>query len=242
MLAVVFRVAVPEPARGALESSGAASEPLRSLWDVGRIMWAQPAVRQLLAALGVSGFVGYAVTSWSASVMIRSHGATLAQAGTWLACAAGIGGALGLVVAGQLANRVAQRSPNACLIVAAGTSVLVAVGLVFTLTAGSQTAAFLWLFLPCGLSAAFLSPSIAALHGMVPANARGTASSLLSVVVNVAGLGIGPVVIGRLSDVRAHGAGSDSLRQACLWLLPAASVWASVHYLLASRTAAGPRA
>jgi MFS family permease len=109
------------------------------------------------------------------------------------------------------------------------------------MTASTKNAALLSLFLPCGLSAAFLSLAIAGLHNLVPANVRGTASAVLSLVVNVAGLGIGPVLIGLLSDHFAPQAGPDALRLACLWIVPTVGIWGARHCLLASRASDSQR-
>lgn len=69
----------------------------------------------------------------------------------------------------------------------------------------------------------------------MPANVRGTASAILSLVVSVAGLGLGPVLIGMLSDHFVPHAGPDALRQACLWIVPTVTIWGAGHYLWATR-------
>jgi hypothetical protein len=49
-------------------------------------------------------------------------------------------------------------------------------------------------------------------------------------------LGLGPVVIGLLSDYLSPAYGVDSLRQAMLYVLPAIMLWSSFHFYRASKT------
>jgi hypothetical protein len=67
---------------------------------------------------------------------------------------------------------------------------------------------------------------------MVEQRMRATASALFYLVINIIGLGLGPTIIGAISDYLAPALGSESLRQALLYVLPAASVWASAHFFI----------
>jgi hypothetical protein len=64
---------------------------------------------------------------------------------------------------------------------------------------------------------------------------RATAAALILFVINVVGLGFGPLAVGLLSDALLPHFGPDSLKDALL-LVPAFCVWAAYHYHAAART------
>ena len=62
----------------------------------------------------------------------------------------------------------------------------------------------------------YLGPSIAICHAMVPPGMRALTSAILFFVLNVIGLGLGPLFTGLASDLLEPVAGSDNLRSAML--------------------------
>ena len=65
---------------------------------------------------------------------------------------------------------------------------------------------------------------------------RAVASAILFFVLNLIGLGLGPLAVGYLSDELAPSLGDESLRYAMLYVLPVAMTWSVIHFWLASRT------
>jgi len=72
-------------------------------------------------------------------------------------------------------------------------------------------------------------------QGLAKVSMRATAAALLSLTLNLTGLGLGPLLVGATSDWLAPSFGQEALRYALLMLL-VAHVWACVHHLLAART------
>ena len=64
------------------------------------------------------------------------------------------------------------------------------------------------------LQSMYLGPSIAVAHSLVPASMRALTSAILFLVLNLVGLGFGPLVIGIISDRLAPALGTESLRWA----------------------------
>ena len=64
---------------------------------------------------------------------------------------------------------------------------------------------------------------------------RATSSAILFFIINMIGLGLGPFLIGFLSDQLIPTFGADSLRMAMLYLLPAIMFWSACHFYLGSR-------
>jgi hypothetical protein len=64
---------------------------------------------------------------------------------------------------------------------------------------------------------------------------RAMASAMLLFVLNIIGLGLGPFLVGVLSDLLSPSFGADSLQYAIL-IATFAYFWAGAHFLMAGRT------
>jgi MFS family permease len=82
----------------------------------------------------------------------------------------------------------------------------------------------------------YLGPTFAMTQTLVPPAMRSTASAILLFVLNLIGLGLGPVFAGFLSDTLRPGYGEESIRYSLLILAVAGNIWSTLHYYLASRT------
>ena len=73
------------------------------------------------------------------------------------------------------------------------------------------------------------------IQSLTPLRSRALASAIMLLVLNLVGLGLGPQLIGIVSDLVSGPFGSDSLLYA---LIGAAfvNIWACAHYYLAGRT------
>jgi len=90
--------------------------------------------------------------------------------------------------------------------------------------------------IPGILSSVYLAPCISAAHSLVGIRMRALTSAVLSLVVNLIGLGAGPFTIGVLSDLLVPSVGADSLQQALLYTIPVIQLWAVWHFYLAARS------
>jgi MFS family permease len=79
-----------------------------------------------------------------------------------------------------------------------------------------------------------IGPTFALVQSVAPTHMRALAASLLLFVSSFVGFGLGPLVVGRLSDALSDDHGIDSLRIAML-LVPVLFAWAALHYYAAAR-------
>jgi predicted MFS family arabinose efflux permease len=235
VLALLFKALVREPVRGLSEARPADADTPPSVLQVFRQLWASATFRHVSIAAALLGTVGYGCTNWVASYFIRSHGMSVGEVGTWMAAILGAGGILGTILPGAIADRLASRTPRAYLLVPTATSLLMAPLLALMLLADSKSEALLLFALPGALVGAYFSPSIAVAHNLVPPQIRALTSAIVFVVITLAGLGLGPWIIGSVSDALAPEYGRDSLRYAMLTVIPGAALWGALHYYLASR-------
>lgn len=211
---------LPEPAR--TKAHGTASESFDEvipLWKSIGTLIRSAHIMLLFAACAFGGMLASMVT-WLAAFYERSYGGTLASAGQSIGSILLVVGPVAILFGGWLADRLgtagAKRVVNflALILVAQ----MVFGGLMFT--SASQTAfkalAIFWLATVFAWSA----PCYALSQRLVPARMRGTSMAVLGLFTNLAGLGLGPVVVGAISTALGPRYGIESLR----WALLSASI------------------
>ena len=89
----------------------------------------------------------------------------------------------------------------------------------------------LYVFFPGVLfNAIYLAPCIAISHNLVPANMRAFSSAILFFVLNIIGLGGGPLFVGMLSDSFTADYGDQALRYAMVVAVGAGLIAAALFY------------
>lgn len=216
ILAVVLRLTVKEPPRGY-------AEPRRVVLDappltaVIRTLLAKPAFAHLAAGAALTSFAGYGMAQFAAPFLVRAYGLDYAQAGAAWGLIGGASVGVGTLAGGLIADRAARRDPRWYAWIAA-------VGLVAAAPlyiAGFMQTRPAWaigvLLLPGLFHYAYLGPTFAVVHGMVAPRMRASATALLFLIMNLIGLGLGPLAVGALSDVLAQRfyAGAGTFAAAC---------------------------
>ncbi|OXE36829.1 MAG: MFS transporter [Phenylobacterium zucineum] len=166
-------------------------------------------------AAATQAFIGYGNGPFVASFYFRNHAVEVAQlaAQFGLKSAGFLGLALGLLggiagiasswIGGWLADRAAKRDLRAYMSVpaiAAVISPIFAWGVYLNPTAAGALATML---IPALLGSLWYGPVYASGQGLVPPHMRATAASLLLFIINLVGLGLGPLAVGALSDLLA---------------------------------------
>ncbi len=81
----------------------------------------------------------------------------------------------------------------------------------------------------------YLAPCIASTHFLVGIRMRAMASAILLFMINLIGLGLGPMLTGFFSDWLTPSYGDDALRYA-MSITVLVNAWCAIHYYLATRT------
>jgi predicted MFS family arabinose efflux permease len=214
----------------------AAQAPLGSVFSM---LARKPAFWLLAFASSASSLCGYGLALWTPSVMMRSFGLDLLTTGNFLASLLLIGGCAGVFGGGWLADRLGARDrawyarlPAIAWIVSVPTWGL-------GLMAPSLWIAWPLLLIGNAVNILWLGPVITAVQHLVPRAMRSTASASFLLINNLIGLGVGPRLMGRLSDALKSTYGVDALRNAavaCLgfYLVAALLMFLSVRSLRAS--------
>jgi predicted MFS family arabinose efflux permease len=234
VLALVVALTLREPPRGHSEGLTSGGAPPSAL-QVVAFLWESRSFRHLSFASGLYAFVGYSVISWAPSFLIRSHGMSAAEAGTWLSLIIGIGGGIGNYAGGVIADRWAERDPRGRVLLPALALALalpLSVGIFVTDSAGVALAL---LVAPTALGLMYQAPTFAVTQFLATPRMRATAAAVLLFVINIIGLALGPWTTGALSDALEPRTGADSLRWA-LCIVSLLLAWSALHFWAASRT------
>jgi len=235
LVAGLLLLTVPEPVRGLLDKKKAQSNS-HTLKEVAGLLWNRRSFRHMAIGAGLQAFVLYSMASWMASFIIRSHGMSTSELGLWLAMILGVGGAIGVLGGGIIGDRMILRDKRWYMWLPVIVGLISVPFSVFIYLADNGTSALIFAIIPGTLATVFLGPTIAAVHGLVGVRMRALSSAIVSLIVNLIGLGAGPFIIGFLSDSMAPKLGTESLRYAMLYVLPLIQFWCVCHFFLAART------
>ncbi|MGK6355070.1 spinster family MFS transporter [Sphingomonas sp. DT-207] len=231
LLAVIVWLFVVEPRRGLSDAHAhTAHETPPSLGKgFASILDNRPALH-LVMAVTLTSMIGYGLTAWGPSFMVRSLGFSVREISLYVALPAGAAGAASAVLGGRLADRLARsHGLHAQSLMVA---VLKTLALPFTLAfflLGSPVAAIAAYFTYVLLANSYLGPTFALIQGLAPVRLRALWAAITLLVINLIGLGLGPTLVGVISDLLKPSLGSESLRWSML-LFAAVTPWAIFHY------------
>jgi predicted MFS family arabinose efflux permease len=232
LLAPVLRFVVRDVPRA---PSASAQAPLTGVFP---LLARKPAFWLMAFAASASSLCGYGLAVWTPSVLMRSFGLGLVPTGNFMASLVIVGGCSGVFAGGWLADRLGTmdrgwyaKLPTVAWLITAPTF---AAGLL----APSLWVAWPLLLIPNALNILWLGPVTTSVQHLVPQRMRATASASFLLINNLIGLGVGPWLIGRVSDALKHSYGADSLRYAAVgctsfYLLAALLMFLSVKRLRA---------
>lgn len=158
------------------------------------------ALGALFAGMSLIGLVMYGVIAWVPTFFARTYGMDVSQAGLRFGLIMAIGGAAGLVMGGMLADRLfAKGVPDAHLRVMRLSILLGGPPLLAAALMPSATLAFVMLALAFPMLTMHGVGTVA-LQFITPNEYRARVTALYFFVVNLTGLGFGPMLMALLTD------------------------------------------
>jgi MFS family permease len=143
---------------------------------------------------------------------------------------------LGTFLGGWLTDRVSGRDMRwYAWLPALGTGIYLPCAFVLYLWPDPRGALALAI-LPALVAGLHLGPTFAIAQALVPPQMRAQAAAVLLLILNLVGMGLGPQLVGVLSDLLAPRFGDTSIRWALLGTIVPGALWSIVHYALAAKT------
>ena len=264
VVAVIAFFTLKEPVRGLCDPQPLSSEPPPSTWTVFRFLFAKRSMWHVLIGCALGATSMNAIGQFLSAFLVRNYDMGIADAGRMLGMIAGVAMASGLLIGGfgvDWAGRYDKRwyvwGPAVGLALAAPLFLLAFHQTVVASAVVLLLAAHVSMFI-------YYAPTLALAQNMVGANMRASSAFVVSLVLGLVGIGLGPTIVGVLSDrfaIRAFGragfetlcpggaapagsahalvagcadASATGLRDA-LMIMSLLCLWAAVHYVLAGR-------
>ena len=187
-------------------------------------LFRMPSFLCLVLAGGAAAIAGYAIGTWSPSFLIRSHGLNLQQAGFLVGVVGGTGATVGTLTCGILTDRMARRDAGWQIgVPLLGTLISIPFALAYFLWPQGTAfiiggiaipQAFLFYSVFGFFGVWWATPCLSAITHLFPATRLAQATSIFLMSMTLLGVGIGPLLVGMLSDFYVKGMGAESLRYA----------------------------
>ncbi len=234
LLALVVKLTLREPPRGQMDDGDHSDVPDSPIGADLKRLWAMKSFRYAALGAGFNAFLGYGALNFMPSFAIRLYDVPVGMVGTWLALIAGLAGAAGVYSGGHLSDHLGKRDDRWSYWVPGISTLLAGLLVVPTMLSSNQYTMWgIYVFVALCQSM-FLGPTIAMAHALVGPRYRALASSVLFFVLNIIGLGFGPLTVGAVSDALAPSLGVESIRWAIMSTSIAACIGAACYFYAAA--------
>jgi MFS transporter, Spinster family, sphingosine-1-phosphate transporter len=198
VLAAIFHFTVREPARttGFALAATAAAPDSRLISQLGDLK----AFGLLTIAFSTTSLAGSSIMVWLPSYFERAFALTPLHIGVGLGLCIGLATTIGSITGGQLAVKYARNSKSWGAGYSAVVTILVMPFYLGSFHATHPMLAFGLLFGAFLIAGSILGPVFSTLQDMVAPNARATALAVVALCGVLVGQGLGPLLVGALSD------------------------------------------
>lgn len=217
--ALLVKLLVREPVRGAFDAGGAVSAKA-PFWATLAMFFTNPVLMLASLGSGATQFVTYGLGNFAVLFLMREKGMTLGDVAIWYALVVGLGMGAGMIVSGKVIDRFTRRSRT---VYAIAPAVSLAVALPFYIGfvwAPGWGLALALLSVAMLFNYVYLSCSVALVQDEVRPDQRVLSGALLLLVMNFIGLGLGPTWVGAFSDWFAARGNPHALQMALYTLAP----------------------
>ena len=213
IFSIIFLLAVKEPPRGYADGV-VVTKKQPDFKQSMQLLFSKKTYKYILAASALHSFVGYGFANWIPSFFIRVHEMTVMEVGFWLAISIGIGGGIGAFSGGFIVDKLVKKDQRWYMWIGIVSIILTIPFSFYTLFTDNKTGAAMCYFIPNVLFSLNMGAILTVTQGVVGVQQRALSSAVYYFVLNLVGMGLGPLVVGMLSDYLTPTYGQFSLRYA----------------------------
>jgi predicted MFS family arabinose efflux permease len=225
LLALLAWLTVREPVRGAFDGTDPAAHS-HGTRDVLAYLLGQRSLALMIAAAALHAIASMGAGMFYVAYLMRVHGMNVGQAGFAYMWVGPLAGAVGGLLGGILTDRLGQRDIRWYMWVPAASALFaLPFSTAFVLWPAGQTFEFAGQVLPVALGvilpaslvgAMWNGPTLAMVQTLARPHMRALASALTTGSYNLIGMGLGPVIVGLVSDHFKASMGEESIRYGLL--------------------------
>lgn len=232
VLAVIAWLFVSEPKRG--QHDPGAGDEVPPVMAVVKRLFGLASARNLVIGSALAAMFGFGLNFFFTSLMIREFGLGIGEAGLYAGLIASAPAAISVVLSGMMGDRFGAKNPAAYALIPA--CCLLIGGPIYAFAISRESLGLLLGLVSVAtlLNFGYLGITFATIQNLMHPRMRATASALLNVVYGIAG-GLGPVLLGWLSDKMAGSYGEIRGLAMAMTITGLLYVWAAAHYFLAAR-------
>ena len=227
LIALLVHFTLREPR---LDEIAVTNTNIPSLREIIATLYQQKSFRVICMAFCIGYFFGMGIIQWVPAFFMRTHGMGLVEVGVWLAFSLGVCGLLGAYLGGVISNRyMAEKESRQMIFVALVMFLSGCCYLVIYITTNKMVALIVMCLIGV-LSNMVNGPIFSAIQSLVHERMRSVAVAFVFLLANLIGLGLGPLVVGLLSDILNHSYANESLRYALMIFSPGYFFIACYYY------------
>ena len=239
LLAALATFTVAEPRRGQFDNLGEKTDVIPSFTAVLRRMWQRRSLRHLLVGSVVASTAGFGVNAFLAAFLMRRFGYSLGQAGLIAGVIGSLPAAVSMLYSGWLTDHIGKRDARSYGFIPGISLLITAPVYILAVTRTEALYAVLLLGIATLFMYNYIGPTHAVFQNMMHPRMRVTCFAIVSMLYSLIGNGLGPLLVGALSDHfaadPARTTSGESLMLA-LAIIAVGYLWAAAHYLLATRS------
>jgi predicted MFS family arabinose efflux permease len=233
--AVAVWALVREPARGGLDETPTVSQaPGSGFLATAKAFFSNPALTLMAIGGGITQIITYGAGNFATLYLMRERAMTLQEVSLWYALMVGVCMSGGIFASGLVIDRFTPRSKAAFGLIPALSLTAAAPLFLGFVASPTWQQAMLFLAGPTALNYFYLSSSVTLVQQDVRPDRRVLSGALLLLVMNLTGMGVGPTLVGAISDHLLATHPDNRLQLALLCLTPF-YVLAIVIFLIAAR-------
>jgi len=211
LVALIFRFTVREPTRGISEVKRVDTGQ-QNLSETFRFMLSQRCYIILLIGFCFTTFTQFGLGTWAPSFFGRIHHLNTKQIGIYAGTAQAIAGLVGTLAGGYLSDFLGRRNVRWRIYVSAICSILACPGVLLFATSRSLFWCIVGFMIFSAASPVHVGPIVAVSHSVVKVGMRAFATSVIYLISELLGLGLGPFLIGVFNDHYSHALGVGVIR------------------------------